>query len=129
MNHRFVVLKHFVFELDCTCSNCMQKIEMKKGNILTITPEKKYADGMGWYFLIDINNEHQIYISIYDFEGFYLDGKICSFLDFELRMNYIEYKVNQALDLKDCTQFEHYANKKNEMKKLKEKMTEELNVH
>lgn len=128
MNHRFVVLKNYVFPIDCSCLNCTsaQKIELQKGSILTITPEKKYVENLGWYFLIDINSEYQVYINIYDFEKFYNDQKFCSLLDFDLKYNYFEYKVNEALDQKDSYLFNHYANELKEMNQLKLSILQEL---
>lgn len=122
MNHRFVVLKTCVFLVDCPCSNCggSKSIEVRKGSIITITPEKKYVDNIGWYFLIDINKEFQVYINIHIFEENYNLKKYCSLLDFDLKLNYLEYKVNQALDDKNEIAFNQFSKALNDMMELKQ---------
>jgi uncharacterized protein YpiB (UPF0302 family) len=47
-------------------------------------------------------------------------------LDFDLKINYVEYKVNQALDQKDSTAFSQYARELEEMNQLKNNILEVL---
>jgi hypothetical protein len=131
MNHRFVVLKNSVIQIDCPCRKCegSKKIAVRKGSILTITPEKKFIDQIGWHFLFEINNDYKVYISIYDFLDKYNEEMFCSFLDFDLKYNYLEFKVNKALDEKNAFAFAQFATELNEMKELKGIILDELSVH
>lgn len=131
MKHRFVILKSSVIEVECPCTNCegLKKIKVKKGTILTITPEKKFVDGLGWYFLIDFNKEFQVYINIHDFEQYYFQQIFCSFLDFDLKYNYIEYKVNQALDERNIVAFNHLSNEIKNLNEMRDKITRRIEIH
>jgi hypothetical protein len=131
LNQRFVILKNSVIQIDCPCTNCegLKKIAVKKGSILTITPEKKFVDNLGWYFLIDFNKEFQVYINIYDFEQYYYQQIFCSLLDFDLKYNHLEYKVNQALDERDIVAFNQMSMELRNLNELKSIILEELNVH
>lgn len=131
MNHRFVVLKTCVFLVDCPCLDCegSKSIEVRKGSIITITPEKKYVDNIGWYFLIDINKEFQAYINIHVFEENYKLKKFCSLLDFDLKYNYLGYKVNQALDDKNELAINQFSDELNEFIELKQSILDELRVY
>jgi hypothetical protein len=125
VNHRFVVLKDYLYQPNCYCLNGqLQEMVIKRGYTLTITPEKKYIENIGWYFLIDIHSKYQVYISIYDFEKFYKQELICSFFDLDLELNYLEYKVNQALDAKDQTAFNHYSSEFVQLKQLQASVLE-----
>ncbi|KAA0547075.1 hypothetical protein FZW96_13925 [Bacillus sp. BGMRC 2118] len=129
MNHSFVILKTSEIHIDCHCTNCndgLEKIAMKKGSVLTITPEKKYVDGRGWYFLIDFNKKFQLFINTNDFLRYYQQEIFCSLLDFDLKYNYLNYKVNVALDERDVKAFNEFTSELIMMNDLKEKMEEEL---
>lgn len=131
MKHCFVILKNSVLEVECPCTKCegLKKIQVKKGAILTITPDKKYVDGIGWYFLIDFNKEFQVYINIHDFEHYYFQQIFCSFLEFDLKYNYIEYKVNEALDDRDKVAFIHFSNELKNLTQLREYITTRISIH
>lgn len=130
MNHRFIVLQNYFFTIDCHCQFCEEakNIEMKRGMIITITPEKKYVDNLGWYFLLDIDKQFQLYINIDDFTEGYFEQKYCSLLDFDLKLNYLEYKVNLALDEKNAEGFIHYSCELKKLTELRERVEEELGV-
>lgn len=131
MKHCFVLLKTSVIEVECPCTNCegLKKIEVKKGTILTITPDKKYVDGLGWYFLIDFNGKFQVYINIHDFEQYYFQQMFCSFIDFDLKFNYLNYKVNQALDERNKEAFYHLSDELIHLTELKDKIMRSMGIH
>lgn len=118
-------------EVVCPCTHCegMKKIEVRKGTILTITPDKKYVEGLGWYFLIDFNGEFQVYINIHDFEHYYFQEIFCSLVDFDLRYNYIQYKINQSLDERNIEAFDHLSNELTQLNNLKDKIVQRIQCH
>ncbi|MBM6617837.1 hypothetical protein [Bacillus suaedaesalsae] len=131
MNHTFVILKTSEIHIDCHhCTNCpdLEKIAVKKGSVLTLAQEKKFVEGRGWYFLIDFSNEHQLYINTEDFIHYYEQELFCSLLDFELKYNYLKYKVNEALDERNAVTFNTLSNELKYMNDLRKKIEEELKV-
>ncbi len=128
MNHQFAVLEAFRHEYPVCRACCAAKapgpLDLKKGDVLTITCEKKYVDLLGWFFLININGERQVYMSISDLEDYYLTGKICSFFDLALKINHLSYKVNQSLDCRNKKEFGMYSEQLRQWKEFQESVYE-----
>ncbi|MFS0861982.1 hypothetical protein [Fredinandcohnia sp. 179-A 10B2 NHS] len=131
MKHSFVMLRTGVMEVVCPCTHCegMKKIEVRKGTIITITPDKKYVDGLGWYFLIDFNWEYQVYINIHDFEHYYFQEIFCSLVDFDLKYIYIQFRLNQALDERNKEAFNYFSDELIQLNKLKETIVKRMQYH
>ncbi|MFE8702955.1 hypothetical protein ACFYKX_20310 [Cytobacillus sp. FJAT-54145] len=120
-HQNFIILKNFHYQVECycPCSEHAQFLEFEKGDTLTITSEKKYLDGMGWFFLVEWNHNHRYFMSIKEIEAIYNDLKMCSFMDLELRTNYFNFKVNQSLDKGDREQFLFFSEQLSELKNLR----------
>jgi len=131
MKHRFVLLRTSVIEVECPCTKCegMKKIEVKKGTILTITPDRKYVDNLGWYVLIDFDDKFQVYINIHDFEKYYFENMFCSFIDLDLKLNYLEYKLNESLDERNEEAFHILSSELMDMNELREKIIRSMSIH
>ncbi|MGN7296622.1 hypothetical protein [Ferdinandcohnia sp. SAFN-114] len=131
MKHRFVLLRTSVIEVECPCTKCegMKKIEVKKGTILTITPDRKYVDNLGWYVLIDFDDKFQVYINIHDFEKYYFENMFCSFIDLDLKLNYLEYKLNESLDERNEEAFHLLSNELMDLNELREKIIRSMSIH
>ncbi|GKU80726.1 hypothetical protein [Niallia sp. NCCP-28] len=110
MKNDYVVLKSFQYLIECTCPSPDHTfmLEFDKGDTFIITDEKKYVDSLGWLVLVLIKNS-SIYMYIDELEEFVEDKKICSIIDLELKINYLEYKVNETLDSMDECNFSLYA--------------------
>lgn len=130
MKHRFVLLKTSVIEVECPCTKCegLKKIEVKKGTILTITPERKFVDSLGWYVLIDVDEKFQVYINIHDFEKYYFENIFCSFIDLDLKLNYLEYKLDESLDERNEEAFHILSNELSDLNELKEKVIRSMSI-
>jgi hypothetical protein len=131
MKHRFVLLKTSVIEVECPCTNCegLKKIEVKKGTILTITPDRKFVDSLGWYVLIDFDEKFQVYINIHDFEKYYFENIFCSFIDLDLKLNYLEYKLDESLDEKNEEAFHIVSNELSDLNELREKVIRSMSEY
>lgn len=124
MNDRFIILELFQHEVSCCCPGQKHQhmIEFHQGDVWTITNERKYVDCLGWHFLVTVNSEFQFLIHVEDFEDLYKKSSICSFLDLDLKIIHLNFKVNEALDAKDKESFLLFANELTNLQKIKDKM-------
>ncbi|PKG23780.1 hypothetical protein [Niallia nealsonii] len=121
MNNNYVVLKSFQYLIECTCPSPEHTfmLEFDKGDTFIITDEKKYVDSLGWLVLVLIKNS-SVYMYIDELEEFVEDKKICSIMDLELKINYLEYKVNETLDSMDEGNFSLYAKELSALKEVQD---------
>ena len=115
-----VVRKPFKHQIDCFCpyEEHSDFFQFDSGDIIEVTRERKYVSGVGWYFLLIINNKYSYYTSINDIEAYYEEQKICSLLDLELEINCISFQVDQALDMKKEQLFSRSAMELTKLKQL-----------
>ncbi|MDE5053241.1 hypothetical protein [Niallia taxi] len=118
MQNQFLVVKPFQYMVECTCPRPDHTffLDLHKGDIITVTEEKKYVDSLGWLMLVMIN-DYSVYMFVQELEDFIDEEKIVSVLDMELKRNYLQFKVNESLDILDKEGFEQYAK---ELAKVKE---------
>ncbi|KGX92484.1 hypothetical protein N781_16315 [Pontibacillus halophilus JSM 076056 = DSM 19796] len=124
MYNQFVVKQTFTHHVDYVYSLLESNLEetFQEGDLISLLGERKYVEPHGWYFLIDVNGERQLYLSIRDLESFYEKQWFRSYFDLELEENYLTYKINEALDQKQPVQFEVYAA---QLKRVKEHLNQE----
>ncbi|TRZ38048.1 hypothetical protein CEQ21_21790 [Niallia circulans] len=110
MQNQFLVVKPFQYMVECTCPRPDHTffLDLHKGDIITVTEEKKYVDSLGWLMLVMIN-DYSVYMFVQELEDFIDEEKIVSVLDMELKRNYLQFKVNESLDTLDKEGFEQYA--------------------
>ncbi|WP_235568291.1 hypothetical protein [Peribacillus frigoritolerans] len=57
-----------------------------------------------------------------DIEELYSKGSICSILDLNLKINHLNFKVNEALDAHDRKSFLSFSDELSNVQKIKNKM-------
>lgn len=119
MKNDFIVLTPFQYLIECTCPRPEHTfmLDLHKGDIITVTEERKYVDSLGWLILVMIN-DYSFFMFVDEIEEFIENKRITSLLDMELRMNYLEFKVNESLDGLNKEQFELFASELNELKSV-----------
>jgi hypothetical protein len=119
MKNDFIVLAPFQYMIECTCPRPEHSfiLDLHKGDIITVTEERKYVDSLGWLFLVMIK-DYSFFMFVDEIEEFISSKKITSLLDMELRMNYLEYKVNESLDGLNKEQFDLFASELNDLKSI-----------
>lgn len=124
MDTHFIIMKPFCHEVGCCCPEQQHQhiINFRQGDIWTITNNRKYVDGLGWYCLIDINNEFQFFIYVDDIQELHAKGSICSIWDLDLKINYLNFKINKALDTHDREAFLSLSNELRHAQQVKSKM-------
>jgi hypothetical protein len=115
----FIVLTPFQYMIECTCPRPEHTfiLDLHKGDIITVTEEKKYVDSLGWLLLVMIN-DYSFFMFVDEIEEFIANKKITSLLDLELRMNYLDYKVNESLDVLNKEKFDVFARELNDLKAI-----------
>lgn len=124
MDTHFIIMKPFCHEVGCCCPEQQHQhmINFRQGDIWTITNNRKYVDGLGWYCLIDINNEFQFFIYVDDIQELHAKGSIYSIWDLDLKINYLNFKINKALDTHDREAFLSLSNELHHAQQVKSKM-------
>lgn len=128
MLRHFIALKTFVHQIDCFCpgGEHADYITINKGDVIEITEERNFTEGNGWYFLIGINDQCFFYMAIEEMEQYVAKEQVISIVDMNLKMNYLQFKINQSLDSLDEASFVNYTNQLNEVSDLKETLDQYL---
>lgn len=107
MIQHFITMNTFKHQVDCFCPgvNHEEILIINEGDVIEVTSERKHAAEKGWYVLIVINNFCIFFIAVDELEKYYKEHKILSLTDLELKMNYLKYQINQALDQDDKRSF------------------------
>ncbi|WP_088042319.1 hypothetical protein [Bacillus sp. EAC] len=112
MDKHFIILEAFHQQVTCCCPGQKHQhlIEFFEGDIWTMTNERKYVDCLGWHYLIDNNNDFEFYVHVEDIEELYENGKLSSTWDIELKINHLNFKINEALEENNRESFLSIAN-------------------
>ncbi|MCQ6276243.1 IDEAL domain-containing protein [Bacillus sp. V3B] len=124
MFRHFIAIKTFEHQMDCFCSDGThaEVLTIHKEDIIEIINERKFMIEKGWYFLIRMNNQYNFHIALEDLERYYLNERLLSLIDIELALNYLQFKVDQALDTGDEELFLNFTKKLKESRDLKMKL-------
>jgi hypothetical protein len=123
MTTSYIAAKTFDHQIDCFCpdDDHSEIVTIQKGDIIDITPERKYTVINGWYVLVILNQRCSFYVSVEDLEWYFIKKQMVTMLDVDLQMNYYKYKINEALDEGDEESFMTFTEKMNDSIDLKEK--------
>jgi hypothetical protein len=100
MSQQFIVAKSFEHLIDCFCPGGAhaESIIIHREDILEVKDDRKFIMDRGWYSLVVINNQWYLYMAIEDLEQYFKKNYLYSMLDIDLKINYLHFQVNQALD-------------------------------
>ncbi|MFS8602483.1 MULTISPECIES: hypothetical protein [Priestia] len=117
-------MKPFCHEVGCCCPEQQHQhmINFRQGDVWTITNHRKYVDCLGGHCLININNEFQFFIYVDDIHKLHTKGSICSISDLDLKINYLNFKTNEALDAHNREAFLSLSNKLQYAQRVKNKI-------
>ncbi|WP_391559629.1 hypothetical protein, partial [Robertmurraya sp.] len=120
----YIAVKTFDHQVDCFCPDAdhSEVVTIHRGDIIEITPERKYTVINGWYALVIINQSFSFYMAVEDIEWYFTKEQMISMLDVDLKINYFQYKINQALDEGDEISFMKFTEKMNDSNEMKEKL-------
>jgi len=120
----YIAVKTINHQVDCFCPDAdhSEAITIQRGDIIEITPDRKYTVINGWYALVIINQSFSFYMAVEDIEWYFTKEQLKSMLDVDLQINYYQYKINQALDEADEISFMNYTEKMNDSNEMKGKL-------
>ena len=120
----YIAVKTFDHQVDCFCPDAdhSEVVTIHRGDIIEITPERKYTVINGWYALVIINQSFSFYMAVEDIEWYFTKEQLITLLDVDLKINYFQYKINQALDEGDEISFMNFTEKMNDSNEMKEKL-------
>jgi hypothetical protein len=124
MSQHFIVAKTFEHQIDCFCpgGEHADLLIIKKTDRIEVKDDRKFVMDSGWYSLVIINNEWFLYMALEDLDQYFMKGYIYSMLDIELKINYLQFQVNLALDKGDEVLFLNSTTSLNEASDLKENL-------
>ncbi|WP_243387280.1 IDEAL domain-containing protein [Bacillus kexueae] len=122
----FIVLSSFTHQIDCFCPCCYEDevIMFKTGDQLILKDEHRHIPELGTYILVEVNNEKEYFISLADLESYYLQERICSFMDISLKENYLKYKIDEALKVRNEDNFRTYVQQYKQIQQLQQRLQE-----
>ena len=123
MSELYITIDHFDHQIDCFCPDADHEniLHFQKGDLIEVTPERK-STMLGWYALVVINGQQAFYMAIEDIERYFMSECISSQLDIDLKINYLQYKIDQDLEAGDKDSFAENSRKLRETCSLKEEL-------
>lgn len=123
MSELYIAIEQFEHQVDCFCpdGDHVNILHFKKGDFIEVTPDQKYTF-LGWYALVVINGQQVFYMAIEDIEKYFMNEYISSQLDIDLKINYLQYKIDQDLETGDRDSFAENSRKLSETCILKEEL-------
>jgi len=99
----FIAKETFTHHIDCFCPGSIHEttITINKMDIIQITNEQSFTFNNGWYILAIINNQGHFYIALEDLDHYFSLGMLVTDLDLELKLNYLQFQIDQALETRD----------------------------
>ncbi|WP_226671208.1 hypothetical protein [Metabacillus litoralis] len=121
MHHYFIVEKTFEHMIECFCPDGAHEdsIEIKKADIIEVTNDRQYMSDNGWYIKVFLNNYWHFHIALEDLEKYFTQGMIVSLVDLELKINHLNYLIDQSLSKGDKFSFLQSTKRLKESKYLK----------
>lgn len=90
-------------------------VTLKHGECLSITNQGKYIIGVGWFVLIETNNNTKEFMYVKDLEEAIHVGKVMSYIDCMLEYFNVSYQLDQSLASWDKEKFLSVLERKNEL--------------
>ncbi|MGF2614309.1 IDEAL domain-containing protein [Rossellomorea vietnamensis] len=106
MGNHYIAVQSFLHEVDCFCPDKehLDWLKVRQGDIINIQHERTYNMVNGWYVLIEVNDS-SFYIAVEDLNQYYIRGLFISEIDIELRVNYLKFRIDEALENSDEGKF------------------------
>ncbi|XQY92426.1 hypothetical protein ACNRWW_02985 [Metabacillus sp. HB246100] len=123
MHQYFIATESFDHIVDCFCPDSRHEDTLKiyENSLIEITEDRKFIMDR-WYILIVLNTSWQFYMALEDVENYFKEGKMMTSMDLELKLNYVTYKLDEALAKRDEAAFVHHSKTQKKLCHLKERL-------
>lgn len=129
MHHYFIAVETFEHIIECFCPDLAHEdfLEIKKEDIIEVTNDRQYMFDNGWYIKVVLNNDWHFHMALEDLEKYFTQGMILSLVDIELKINHLNYVIDQSLGKGDEAAFLQSTKSLKESKQLKLNLESYLN--
>lgn len=126
----FIAKETFTHQIDCFCPGSIHAttLTINKMDIIEVTNEQSFTFNNGWYVQAIINNQGHFYIALEDLERYFALGRLVTDFDLELRLNYLRFQIDQALEINDEELFFNTTSQLKESSELKKKLADYLMI-
>ncbi|WP_173915703.1 hypothetical protein [Halobacillus sp. Marseille-Q1614] len=105
-----IVTRDFKHITEAAYSQLERTISFTKYELVHLAGDPHFIDPFGWY--VPLANDHCTFqISSYKIDEYYEAGYLKTYDDLVLQKNYLQYKIDQALDHFSPSQFEQGVQK------------------
>lgn len=120
----YIAAESFEQPINCLCPGGGHSglLSLHQGDIIEVLDTRKYTIARGWHFLIHINNHWFVYISEKDLEDCNRKCQLLTSIDMDLEANYLQFKINEALDAGNESAFHQLTGRLKELANLKESL-------
>lgn len=124
----FIARKTFTHQIDCFCPGSIHAatLTINKMDIIEVTSEESFTFNNEWYVLAILNNQGHFYIALEDLDQYFHLGRLVTDFDLELKLNYLQFQIDQALEIRDEELFLNHTKKLKESSDLKVKLANYL---
>ena len=125
----FIAKETFTHQTDCFCPGSIHAttLTINKMDIIEVSNEQSFTFNNGWYVLAIINNQGHFYIALEDLDHYFYQGRLVTDFDLELNLNYLQFQIDLALEIRDEKLFLNHTKKLIESSDLKVKLENYLN--
>ncbi|MCP3738161.1 IDEAL domain-containing protein [Rossellomorea sp. BNER] len=111
MDKHFIAVESFEHQIDCFCPGGIhaELLRINKEDIIEVTKDCNFVMDKGWYVWVVINDHCSFYMALEDLEKYMMKGLLISRLDLDLKINYLQFLIDQALDKGDEVSFLKYS--------------------
>ncbi|MBT2755583.1 IDEAL domain-containing protein [Mesobacillus foraminis] len=124
----FIAKETFTHQIDCFCPGSIHAttLTINKMDIIEVTNDQSFTFNYGWYVLARMNNLGHFYIALDDLDQYFAIGRLVTDFDLELRLNYLRFQIDHALEINDEELFFNTTSQLKESSELKKKLEDYL---
>ncbi|MFD2672119.1 hypothetical protein [Marinicrinis sediminis] len=106
-----VVRSPFDHWISCMCSNCETRrlFHFEEGDRVTFTNKREYHEEQGWMMQVIVNEQYAMFIAMDDLQAYHQQKWMASQMDIELEMNYLTFKIDEALAQRSDDSFRQWS--------------------
>ncbi|WP_050183612.1 IDEAL domain-containing protein [Domibacillus robiginosus] len=124
----FIAKETFTHQIDCFCpdSRHAAPLTINKMDIMEVTNKESFTFNNEWYVLAIINNHGHFYIALEDLVQYFHLERLVTDFDLELKLNYLQFQIDQALEIRNEESFLKHTKTFKEFSGLKVKLNSYL---
>ncbi|MFE8697690.1 IDEAL domain-containing protein [Cytobacillus sp. FJAT-53684] len=125
----FIATETFTHQIECFCPGSIHAttITINKMDIIEVINQQSFAFNNGWYVLAILNSHGHFYIALEDLDQYFHLGKLVTEFDLGLKLNYLRFQIDQALEVRDEELFLTHTKQLKESSDLKLRLEGFLN--